>query len=55
MSQELMTVESVAYFLSKSRSFIHKAWPKWVAYGVHPIRVGGTNKLETMYNGHFSE
>jgi hypothetical protein len=40
--EEWLTVAQVAAMLRKSRSFVHKSWPKWTEEGLAPVRVGGT-------------
>lgn len=44
-----MTVDAVAQFLSKSRSFVHKAWPRWISFGVRPVRIGGTPRGRLLF------
>ena len=47
--EEWLTVTQVAAMLRKSRSFIHKGWPKWVKEGVKPVRVGGSPRVRLLF------
>ena len=48
--EEWLTVAQVAAMLRKSRSFVHKAWPRWKVDGVvRPSRVGGTPRGRLLF------
>lgn len=47
--EQLLKLAEVAELLRKSKSYVFKAWPKWTAHGVRPIRVGGTKQGRLLF------
>ncbi len=48
---DLLTIAEVAELLRKSKSVVHKRWPRWVAeYGLRPIRFGGSPRGRLLFS-----
>ncbi len=45
-----LTLPEVAVLLRKSRSSVQKTWPKWAAWGVHPVRYQGSSKGRLLFD-----
>ncbi len=47
--EALLTPDDVATLFRQSRSFVFKAWRKWMKYGVRPIRINNSKKGRLLF------
>lgn len=47
--ETLLTPDDVATLLRQSRSFVFKAWRKWMKYGIRPIRINRSKKGRLLF------
>ncbi len=47
--EALLTPDDVAILLRQSRSFVFKAWRKWMKYGIRPIRINRSKKGRLLF------